>query len=412
MNTNTAQSRPRNRSIPCPPFTCLLLLALAALPAISAEPAHTTLTDAETARDWTLLQAKSAPENGLWLDEYGATPASPGALQHSAYDPNASDTSGLKLGDRVFAHGIGAHIVRNWTMPVPDGAVQFLVAVGLRSGADAKQKAQVSFATDGNPAGAPLQISPGAPPVLVAIDLAGKQSLTLHIENAGNTTGGDDVVLGGALFVGRPGAAVRNPNPTAPAWSGKCDDPIPPGVDPGWPQWRGPLRNGSAVNSLRLADFWPPAGPKKLWETHDIKPIKWANSWRSGWGGPVVAQGRIYLYLDDRADNVDIVYCADATSGRMLWQAGFTGPRTKLGFAETRFARTHPARRLATFPQREENSRVNCDSVRAKTGEFSSRFGKVDRAVLLSSSTITRHQRAGWVLTPSDGSGGSHAEEL
>jgi len=37
------------------------------------------------------------------------------------------------------------------------------------------------------------------------------------------------------------------------------------------------------------------------------------------------------------------------------------------------------------------------------SGSYRDRFGKVDRAVLLSASPITKHQRAGWVLTPSVG---------
>ena len=37
-----------------------------------------------------------------------------------------------------------------------------------------------------------------------------------------------------------------------------------------WPQWRGPLRNGSLIESSPLADQWPASGLKKLWDSEEI----------------------------------------------------------------------------------------------------------------------------------------------
>lgn len=57
-----------------------------------------------------------------------------------------------------------------------------------------------------------------------------------------------------------------------------------------WPQWRGPLRNGVAVDSPKLIDAIPDAGLKELWESEEIP----AND-EGGLGSPVVAGGKVYL---------------------------------------------------------------------------------------------------------------------
>lgn len=59
-----------------------------------------------------------------------------------------------------------------------------------------------------------------------------------------------------------------------------------------WPQWRGPDRNGVAPSSPKLIDSLPPDGPKLLWKSEYI-PFGW---W-GGWGSPVVAEGKVFLYV-------------------------------------------------------------------------------------------------------------------
>ncbi|MGE4550800.1 MAG: PQQ-binding-like beta-propeller repeat protein [Opitutales bacterium] len=59
-----------------------------------------------------------------------------------------------------------------------------------------------------------------------------------------------------------------------------------------WPQWRGPLRDGSSSSSVPLADSWPEDGPKLLWES-EIVP----SGDDGGFGSPVVADGQVYLSL-------------------------------------------------------------------------------------------------------------------
>ncbi len=60
-----------------------------------------------------------------------------------------------------------------------------------------------------------------------------------------------------------------------------------------WGQWRGPSRNGIAAQSPSLADKWATEGPKKLWESEEPIPSGGAG----GYGSPVVADGRVFLYV-------------------------------------------------------------------------------------------------------------------
>ena len=59
-----------------------------------------------------------------------------------------------------------------------------------------------------------------------------------------------------------------------------------------WPQWRGPDRNGVAPSSPKLMDSLPADGPKLVWKSEYI-PFGW---W-GGWGSPVVAEGKVFLYV-------------------------------------------------------------------------------------------------------------------
>ena len=68
-----------------------------------------------------------------------------------------------------------------------------------------------------------------------------------------------------------------------------------PASQPGsadWPCWRGPDRNGLARTSPKLLDSLPPGGPKLVWKS-DYIPF----GWQGGWGSPVVAEGKVFLYV-------------------------------------------------------------------------------------------------------------------
>lgn len=57
-----------------------------------------------------------------------------------------------------------------------------------------------------------------------------------------------------------------------------------------WPQWRGPQRNGSLIESSPLADQWPASGIKKLWESEEIPSDD-----NGGFSSPVAAGGKVYV---------------------------------------------------------------------------------------------------------------------
>lgn len=74
-----------------------------------------------------------------------------------------------------------------------------------------------------------------------------------------------------------------------------------------WPQWGGPRRDFSAVGP-KLADQWPPEGPKQLWR-RDFGP---------GHSSILVEGDRLYTMR--RGDGVEILAALDARTGRTVWE--------------------------------------------------------------------------------------------
>jgi len=93
-----------------------------------------------------------------------------------------------------------------------------------------------------------------------------------------------------------------------------------------WSQWRGPNRNGIAPDSPKLADAWGPDGPVQLWKSEEkiVGGPKKGGGF-SNYGSPVVAKGKVYLYVHDQAGASDLVYCLDANTGKKLWKASYPG---------------------------------------------------------------------------------------
>ncbi|MFN8256221.1 MAG: PQQ-binding-like beta-propeller repeat protein [Bacteroidales bacterium] len=81
-----------------------------------------------------------------------------------------------------------------------------------------------------------------------------------------------------------------------------------------WPQFLGPDRNSTSPQK-KLLRTWPAEGPQVLW-TAGIG---------IGYGGPVVKDGKIYLF--DRMDSIgDIMRCFDLPTGKELWNFATTSP--------------------------------------------------------------------------------------
>jgi outer membrane protein assembly factor BamB len=112
--------------------------------------------------------------------------------------------------------------------------------------------------------------------------------------------------------------------------------------EPGWPQWRGPRRDGIS-DERGLLPNWPEGGPELLWKVDGLG---------RGWSSPIVVGRRLYITGD--ADD-DLVVFAFDTDGTLLWQTGngkawkgsFPGSRACCAFSEGRLYHLNAHGRLA-----------------------------------------------------------------
>ena len=83
-----------------------------------------------------------------------------------------------------------------------------------------------------------------------------------------------------------------------------------------WPQWRGPNRDGISQEKGLLAQ-WPEAGPKMLWQLHDIG---------DGYSTPSVVGEQLYVMANRGMQN-EFVTCLAVKDGSEVWttQVGNVG---------------------------------------------------------------------------------------
>lgn len=96
---------------------------------------------------------------------------------------------------------------------------------------------------------------------------------------------------------------------------------IAPGMGADWPQWRGPDRNGVAPDSPPLVDSWPSGWPRIVWQDLDLAA--------GGYSSPVVANGRVYVYIHQNQKQKDTVICLDERLGVRRWQMDFPVARVE-----------------------------------------------------------------------------------
>ena len=77
-----------------------------------------------------------------------------------------------------------------------------------------------------------------------------------------------------------------------------------------WPQWGGPQRDL----------VWREKGIVKKLPTSGLLPRKWSMPIAEGYGGPAVADGRVFVMDRVKKDGVERVLCFDADTGKELWQ--------------------------------------------------------------------------------------------
>ncbi|HEX5446636.1 MAG TPA: PQQ-binding-like beta-propeller repeat protein [Pirellulales bacterium] len=103
-----------------------------------------------------------------------------------------------------------------------------------------------------------------------------------------------------------------------------------------WPQWRGPTRDG----------VWRETGVVEKFASPQIK-IRWRVPISSGYSGPTVADGRVYV--TDRVaepEQIERVHCFDAKTGEPVWSHSYdcvyhdvsytAGPRASVTIDEGR----------------------------------------------------------------------------
>ena len=88
----------------------------------------------------------------------------------------------------------------------------------------------------------------------------------------------------------------------------------------GWPQFRGPLRDGRSAES-GLARSWPAGGP----------PLVWKKTIGDGFSEVVVGDGRVFVLLADAES--ELATGIDAASGEEQWRT-VLGPRFKEEFGD------------------------------------------------------------------------------
>ena len=77
-----------------------------------------------------------------------------------------------------------------------------------------------------------------------------------------------------------------------------------------WPQWRGPQRDGTSVET-GWSDTWSPSGPK----------VAWRAKVGLGFSSVVVAEGKAYTM--GHSDGKDSVFCFDLQTGSEVWKQSY-----------------------------------------------------------------------------------------
>ena len=78
--------------------------------------------------------------------------------------------------------------------------------------------------------------------------------------------------------------------------------------EPGWPQWRGPRRDG-VCDETGLRQSWPNEGPRLLWKTTGLG---------QGYSCPIISSNRIYITGDE--DDRLSLFALDL-EGRQVWKS-------------------------------------------------------------------------------------------
>ncbi len=106
--------------------------------------------------------------------------------------------------------------------------------------------------------------------------------------------------------------AQREGDPTAPDAGEVSTGPGTPAETTGsWPQFRGADRENIARPDAPLAGSWPAEGPRELWRIEGLG---------TGYSGPAIHAGRVYLNDYDEANARWMVRCLSLADGQEIWR--------------------------------------------------------------------------------------------
>ena len=113
-------------------------------------------------------------------------------------------------------------------------------------------------------------------------------------------------------------------------------------LEPDWPQWRGPRRDGIS-NEKGLLPDWPQDGPKLLWKINGLG---------KGWSSPIVVGNRLYITGDVGEDLVVFAFDRNGTpvwqtKNGKYWKNPYPGARASCAFSEGRLYNLNAHGRLA-----------------------------------------------------------------
>jgi outer membrane protein assembly factor BamB len=139
--------------------------------------------------------------------------------------------------------------------------------------------------------------------------------------------------------------------------------------EPGWPQWRGPRRDGVS-DEKALLTAWPEGGPKLLWK---------APSLGKGWSSPVFSKDALYITGDVGKElhvfalGLDGTLKWKSTNGK-AWKKPYGGARASCTYDDRRVFVFNAHGRLACF-NAENGKEIWTVDTAAKYGAARKMFG-------------------------------------
>jgi len=138
----------------------------------------------------------------------------------------------------------------------------------------------------------------------------------------------------------REPSASGTASPNAPA--SLADDGLIASPEPGWPQWRGPRRDGISI-AKGLRKRWPANGPPLLWKIDGLG---------RGWSSPIIVGEQLFVTGDLDEDLVVFAFDLDGkprwqTRNGKSWTGSFPGSRACCAFSEGRLYHMNAHGRVA-----------------------------------------------------------------